>query len=135
MVSVRKSQLPIDLVKFPDADTDEGLGVFQDIGGRSHIDVRGNGIESILLVDIHPLQNKYKMESGFDEDYVIVPTVDTIRSGDVPIPFRIQHSDDPTHEMDWVEDGGGRSYPHSHYVIRPKMYLNANTEITIDYNF
>ena len=134
MVSVRKSTVPLDLIKFPDCDKDTGWGVFQDIGGRVTIYVQGDNIESIRSTDMDPLHHKYKMLSGFDEDFVIVPTVESIRSGNVPVPFRVQHdSKNPTHKLDWVDEG--RDYPHSYYVLRPKRYIHPNTELTFDYNF
>ena len=78
------------------------------------------------------------MESLFDEDYVIVPTVDSIKSSKIPITFRIQHSKlNPTHKMTWISDPDGRDYPFSYPRLVPiddTKKLKPMTEITFDYN-
>ncbi len=135
-MSIRRSTITVDLITFSDAEilADDGLGVFQEVNGRFNIRVKGTGIESIDKGDLHPLQDKYKMESGFNEDNVITPTLASIRSGNIPMPFRVQHSaDNPTHEMDWREDEFGRDYPYS-YPVLLGTFLLGNTEVTFDYN-
>ena len=76
------------------------------------------------------------MDNGFDEDQVIVPTMESVLSGDIYFPFRDQHSsDNPTHKLEWVEDPEGRVFPYSHPVLKGLRALTPNTEITFDYNY
>ena len=77
------------------------------------------------------------MDSGFDEDFVIVPTVDSITSGKIPVAFQVQHSKrSPTHKMEWYSDPDGRDYPFSYPRLVPKCSksLPVMTELTFDYN-
>ena len=137
MFSVRSSKTVVDLVTFPDADKDPGFGVFQEVHGRFLFQVTGPGVESMEKEKMVEEQKKYAMDSGFDEDKVIVPTLESIRSGIISLPFRIQHSkDNPTHKMDWREDEMGRDFPHSCPILVPigPGNLVPNTEITFDYN-
>ena len=79
----------------------------------------------------------FQMESLFDEDYVIVPTTDSITSGKIPVVFRVQHSKrSPTHKMTWFFDPDGRDYPLSYPRLVPKYpeKLASMMEITFDYN-
>ena len=77
----------VDLVTFPDSDNDPGLGVFVSdfypLVRPLTLDFRGHGVESILKTKMNKLQNNYKVDSAFDEDYVIVPTMESILSGDI----------------------------------------------------
>ena len=133
MMSVRRSRVPIDFVTFPDGDDDPGMGVFQQVIGRFTLKVLGDTVQSIDKTDIHPRQVKYQMDSGYDEDKVIVPTLESILSGDIAMAFRVQHSRGrPTHRMDWFEDTRGRDYPYSYPILRPIQVCTG--EITFDYN-
>ena len=130
MFTVRKSQVPIDLTAFPDGDDDPGMGVFQHVIGSFTLKVLGDTVQSIDKTDIHP---KYQMDSGYDEAKVIVPTLESILSGDIAMSFRVQHSRGrPTHRMDWFEDTRGRDYPYSFPILRP--IRECAGEITFDYN-
>jgi hypothetical protein len=102
---VRKSTVPFDLITFPDADDDPGMGVFQIHPGAFTLNVvGGDNVISIDKTDLHPLQVKYQMDSGYDEDKVIVPTLESIQSGDIAKSFRVQHSAGrPNHKMVWFE--------------------------------
>ena len=118
MFSVRRSTVPIDLVTFPDGDDDPGMGVFQRVLGAFTLKVIGDTVQSIDKTDIHPRQGKYQMDSGYDEDKVIVPTLESILSGEIAMSFRVQHSRGrPTHRMDWFEDTRGRDYPFSFLIL------------------
>ena len=101
----------VDLITFPDFDNDPGLGVF--VGDHYPLvrpltlDFRGYGVESILRTKMNKQQNNYKVDSAFDEDYVIVPTMESVLSGNIHPSFRVQHDEEnPTHKLEWVFDGG-----------------------------
>ena len=137
MFSVRKSKIIIDLVQYPDSDTDPGLGLFQVIDGQFAVPVFGLNVESIDKTEVHPDQKKYMMDSGHNEDKVIVPTLQSIRTGNIQLGFRVQHSSvNPTHKMDWMEDHRGRDYPHSFPILLPLRELQVDpvTELTFNYN-
>ena len=59
-------------------NNDPGMGVFQNCDGVFDIPVVGVNIISVEKRLLHPLQKRYRMESGFDEDFVISPTLDSI---------------------------------------------------------
>ena len=61
-----------------DPTADPGLGLFQNTDGMFDLPVIGPNIVSILKKNLHPLQKRYSMESGYDEDYVICPTTQSI---------------------------------------------------------
>ena len=133
MFSVKKSKVPVDLIQFPDSDGDTGLGLWQHQKGSFSITVAGPDIESIRKSDIHLLQKPFiGFQSSFDEDYILVPTVYSVTNGIVPFVFRIQHSVDPTHKLDYEDDH--RDYPWSYPKLVPKKSLDSNTEITFNYN-
>ena len=70
----------------------------------------------------------YQIQSAYDEDKVIVPTVESITSGNVSVPFRIQHNGDtPTHELDYHEHA--LDYPHS-YPIKTWSLSNKFHDIS-----
>ena len=57
------------------------------------------------------------MESEYNEDYVIVPTLKFIQNKDIPLPFKVNHCEnEPTHRMDWISHKN--DYPDSHPVLR-----------------
>ena len=58
-----------------------------------NISVVGVDIITIEKTLLHPLQKRYYMESGFDEDFVISPTLESILTDNVPLPFRVNHSE------------------------------------------
>ena len=114
--------------------TDPGLGLFQSIDGKFDLPVVGPNIVNIQKQNLHPLQKRYYMESGYDEDYVICPTTQSIMTGNVPLPFRINHSQfHPTHKLVW--EPHALDYPHSHYVLKGLHDVKSNTEISFDYNY
>ena len=117
-----------------DPTADPGLGLFQNTDGMFDLPVIGPNIVSILKKNLHPLQKRYSMESGYDEDYVICPTTQSIMTGDIPLPFRINHSQfHPTHKLIW--EPASLDYPHSHYVLKGVHYVYSNSEISFDYNY
>ena len=74
------------------------------------------------------------MESGYDEDYVICPKKQSIMTGDIPLPFRINHSQfHPTHKLTW--EPHALDYPHSHYVLKGIHHVVSGKEISFDYNY
>ena len=74
------------------------------------------------------------MKSGYDEDYVICPTLQSILTGRIPKPFRMNHSQfRPTHKLEWKPHRF--DHPHSHYVLVGKHKITARTETTFDYNY
>ena len=67
-----------------DPNTDPGVGVFQYCDDMFNIPVVGVNIVNIEKDTLHPLQKRYYMESGYDEDFVICPTLESIRTGNIP---------------------------------------------------
>ena len=123
-------------LRFPHRNphTDPGMGVFQRGKGSFEIPVVGPNILSINKKTIHPLQKRYYMESGYDEDLVICPTLESIRTGHIPLPFRINHDQFfPTHSLIWIPHA--LDYPHSHYVLKPKKHVESDQEVFFDYNY
>ena len=85
-----------------------------------------------MKTQVHPKQRRYQMESGYDEDYVIVPTLKSILEGDVPLPFRVNHcTDKPTHKMGWISHRN--DYPYSHPVLEGLREIAIGTEVTFNY--
>ena len=83
---------------------------------------------------LHPLQKRYYMESGYDEDFVICPTLESIRKNNIPLPFRVNHSQfHPTHKLIW--EPHSLDYPHSHYILEGIKPITSGTEISFDYNY
>ena len=139
MFSVKKSKVVIDLVEFPESDADPGMGLWQLCEGQFPILVTGLNVQSILKTEVHRDQRPYMMDSGYDEDYVIVPTLDSIRTDDIHIGFRLQHcsintTPGPTHKMDWRECPLGNDYPYSFPILLPLRQLDIDTELTFNYN-
>ena len=136
---VDKSKLTWDYGYFDDIRghdpvTDPRQGVFQNHHGQFDFDVMGTDIVSMDRTQLHPSQVRCVMESGHDEDFVIVPTLRSIRSGDIPLVFRVNHdSHDPTHKLVWVDHA--RDYPHSHYILKGRREIRVGTEVTFDYGF
>ena len=135
-VIVKKSMVSLDLVSFNNVDTDPGLGSYQMVPGKFNFYVKhATMIESIDKACVHALQVPYMMDSAYDEDKVIVPTVQSIKSGNIHYTFRFQHDkENPTHYLDWKVDKWGRDYPHSHPILEPRRRLDRDTELTFDYN-
>ena len=114
--------------------TDPGMGVFQRVQGSFEIPVIGQNIVSIEKKTLHPLQKRYFMESGYDEDLVICPTLESIKTGHIPLPFRINHHQFfPTHSLIWIPHA--LDYPHSHYVLKPIKHIESHQEVFFDYNY
>ena len=114
--------------------TDPGVGVHQKCDGVFDIPVVGIDIVSIEETVLHPLQKRYSMESGFDEDFVICPTLYSILTGNIPLPFRVNHSQfHPTHKLIWIDHA--LDYPHSHYILKGIKHITSVTEISFDYNY
>lgn len=115
-----------------DPDNDEGLGVFQKCPGTIDIPIVGRDIVSVEKNTLDPLQKRYHMESGFDEDFVICPTLESIVNGNIPLPFRVNHSQfHPTHKLVWISHK--LDYPHSHYILKGIKHIVSDTEISFDY--
>ena len=116
-----------------DPDQDPGLGLFQRCDGQFDLEVVGENIVSVNRKLLHPLQGRYVMDSGYDEDFVICPTLKSIQTGNVPLPFRINHSEcNPTHELVWIPHA--LDYPWSHHVLKGKRVITSRTEIRFNYN-
>ena len=114
--------------------TDPGMGVFQKCDGMFDVPVVGVHIVSIKKKKLNSLQKRYHMESGYDEEFVICPTLQSILTKNIPLPFRVNHSEFyPTHKLIW--DPHELDYPHSHYVLKPIKHIKSGTEITFDYNY
>ena len=115
-------------------NTDPGMGVFQCCDGMFSIPVVGMNIVNIEKHTLHPLQKRYYMESGYDEDFVICPTLESIRKNNIPLPFRVNHSQfHPTHKLIW--EPHSLDYPHSHYILKGIKPITSGTEISFDYNY
>ena len=74
-------------------DTDPGMGVFQKCDGIFNISVVGIEIVNMEKTLLHPLQKRHYMESGYDEDFVISPTLHSMLTENIPLPFRVNHSE------------------------------------------
>ena len=110
------------------------MGLFQRHHGKFNLSVISDDIVSIHKTSVHPLQKRYHMESGYDEDFVICPTLQSIQSGNVPFPFRVNHSQFKfTHKLVWISHA--RDYPHSHYKLEGVRVLKPSTEVTFNYKF
>ena len=134
---VKKSKVMVDLDFFDNFEwyDDPGWGLFQKVDGMRPIKFLGPEIISVPLETLKKgsQQWKYAVESGFDEDKVIVPTEKSIQDCNVPFPFRVQHQSlYPTHEMHWVDDA--RDYPHSYPVLLPMRPISKGDEVTFNYN-
>ena len=115
-----------------DPRTDPHKGLFQNHHGKFDLHVFGDNIVSMEKTKIHSKQRRYQMDSGYDEDFVIVPTLTSIRSGDIPLPFRVNHcTDEPTHRLTWYSHS--RDYPHSHPVLEGVRVIDIGTEVTFNY--
>ena len=115
-----------------DIYTDPRMGLFQLHYGKFDIHVVGKNIISVLTSALHPLQKRYRIESGYDEDYTICPTLESILTGNVPLPFRMNHShDNPTHKLCWIS--GECDYPDSHPMFEGIHEIDSRTEVTFDY--
>ena len=115
-----------------DTRKDPRKGLFQNHHGKFDLHVFGDNIVSVEKTKLHPRQRRYPMDSGYDEDYVIVPTMESILSGDVPLPFRVNHSSsNPTHKLVWHSHS--RDYPHSHPVLEGVCEIDIGTEVTFNY--
>jgi len=115
-----------------DPDTDPGMGVFQNCDGRYDIPVIGENIISIHKNTLHPLQKRYHMESGYDEDFVICPTLKSIRTRNIPLPFRVNHHQfHPTHKLTWIDHA--LDYPHSHYILKSMTHVKSGREVCFKY--
>ena len=117
-----------------DPHTDPGMGFFQNITGKFDVHIFGLDIVNIESRTLHPLQKRYRFVSGYDEDFVICPTLKSILNGNVPLPFRVNHDQFfPTHQLIWVPHA--LDYPHSHYMLKGMRCIDSGTEITFDYNY
>ena len=136
---VSRTEVPWDLQYFDRFEghnprTDPCMGLFQRVTGQFDMTFVGENIVSILRSEVHPLQKRCQLESGYDEDYRICPTVESIMNGTVPLAFRVNHREFyPTHTLCWVPHE--RDYPYSHYVLRGKNKITSRTEITFNYKF
>ena len=134
-----KSTVPWEydyFIRFPDhnPDTDPCLGLYQRHHGKFNLLVISEDIVSIPSTQLHPLQKRYHMESGYDEDFVICPTLQSILSGNVPLPFRVNHSEFKfTHRLVWIPHE--HDYPHSHYMLEGVREIESDTEVTFNYKF
>ena len=114
--------------------TDPGLGVFQRCDGMLDIPIVGIDIVSIQKKEVHFLQKRYYMESEYDEDYVITPTLHSILTKNISLPFRVNHCQfHPTHKLIW--DPHSLDYPHSHPTLKGIKHITSGTEISFDYNW
>ena len=110
------------------------MGVFQNCSGEFDIPVVGVDIVTIEKRLLHPLQKHYHMKSGYDEDFVICSTLQSILTGNIRLPFRVNHSQfHPTHKLIWVPDQ--LDYPYSHYILKGIKYIISGTEVSFDYNY
>ena len=58
-----------------DPRKDPRKGLFQNHHGKFDLHVFEDNIVSMEKTKLHPNQRRYPMDSGYDEDHVIVPTV------------------------------------------------------------
>ena len=72
------------------------------------------------------------MESVYDEDFMICPTLQSIVTGNVPLPFRVNHSEfNFTHKLTWVPHA--LDYPYSYYMLEGIREIVSKTEVTFNY--
>ncbi len=121
--SVRPSKVKTDPIF---SNLPVGLGVFSTMEGRFKI--RFNGLHVCKTI-MTSLQKRYAIESGYDEDYVVVPSHDDILSGGIGFSWRINHdSHNPTHILCW-DDTVGDEHPY----LKPLCKVKIGQEITFDY--
>ena len=104
-----------------------GDGVFATVDGN-HV-IKFEGGVTTLVTQMTKLQTRYAVESGFDEDYVIVPPHDDIVRGSIHFSWKINHSvANPTHELCWCDEIGNE-----HAYLRPFKSIKKNKEFTFRY--
>ena len=107
--------------------------MFQNCYGKFDIKIVGVDIVTVKKTLLHPVQKRYHIENGYDEDFVICPTLDSIMTGRIPLPFRINHSQfRATHKLIWVSHE--LDYPHSHWVLQGIDEIHPQ-EVSFDYNY
>ena len=117
-----------------DPNTDPGMGLYQNRHGKFNIPIVGVNIISVEKKHLHVLQKRYQIESGFDEDFVICPTLHSILTDNIPLPFRVNHDQfKPTHKLVWISNP--TDYPDSHWVLEGRFDIKSGTEVTFDYNY
>ena len=117
-----------------DPRTDPCLGLFQRETGQFDMPFLGDDIVSIHRNQLHPLQQRYQIESGYDEDYLTCPTIESIVNGDIPLAFRVNHKEfNTTHTLRWIPHA--RDYPFSHWVLVGERQIPSRTEVTFNYKF
>ena len=123
---VKKSRQRDD-EKYPGQDP--GLGLFTKRPGDHVIRFRGKNTVVILIKELSKEQHVYKAESGFDEDYVVVPTQESLLRNKPDFFWRVQHNrTNPTHRLGYYDYG-------DYLFLVPLLTLNVGDEITFDYNF
>ena len=104
-----------------------GQGVFTKVGGL-HV-IKFEGGVTTLKTKMTSLQSRYAIESGYDEDYVIVPAHDDIVSGRIHYSWKINHCNKhPTHVMCWCDELGNE-----HAYLEPMRHIPEDTEVTFKY--
>ena len=104
-----------------------GDGVFTREGGLHCIHFEGGVVT--LRIKMTKLQSRYAVESGFDEDYVIVPGHADILLNNLHFSWKINHSSvNPTHVLCWCDEPGNE-----HPFLKPKRILKRNEEYTFCY--
>ncbi len=109
-----------------------GLGVFSTrnipMNMKGRFEIKFNGLH-VYKTTMTSLQRRYAIESGYDEDYVVVPSHDDIISGRIGFSWRINHnSHNPTHKLCW-DDTVGDEHPY----LEPLRKIKIGQEITFDY--
>ena len=113
--------------KYPGQDP--GLGLFTRRPGEHVIKFRGQNTVVVLKKNVTTKQQVYKAESGFDEDYVVVPTQESLLRNKPDYFWRVQHnSTNPTHRLKYCAYG-------DYLFLKPLRALKVGDEITFDYNF
>ena len=104
-----------------------GEGVYTLSGGSHCIHFEGGVVT--LKKNMTRLQSRYAVESGFDEDYVVVPSHFDIIVNNLHFSWKINHSSkDPTHTLCWSDEPGNE-----HPFLKPKRDMVKNEECTFCY--
>ena len=119
-----------------DPSRDPHQGLFQNHHGKFDLHVFDDNIISMEKTKLHSKQRRCQIDSDYDEDFVITSTLTSIklRSGDMSLPFRVNHSSTkPTHKLIWFSHS--RDYPCSHPVLPVEgVYeIYIETEVTFNY--
>ena len=129
LVEIKDSRQDDNII-FPDREP--GRGLFIKVCGKIKINFSGPNIITIKKKDVTKEQKIYQIQSGKEDDSVVVPTQESIVNDYIDFPFLINHNSSyPTHEFIWNDYDYRLGFPQ----LVPLMKLKKGDEITFDYNY